>query len=53
MIKRKDKELSIGQMAGNMKEAGKMVNNMEPETIHLLVVKLNKADGKKVKDYNG
>lgn len=50
MIKKKDKVHFTGQMEENMKEAGKMENNMEMEIIHLPVEKLNKANGKKAKD---
>jgi hypothetical protein len=53
MIKKKAKEYFIGLTVENMKEDGKMENSMEEGFIHLLVVNLNKENGKKEKDFNG
>merc|ERR1719198_2083005 len=53
MIKKKGKEHSTGPTAENMKEAGKMVNNMAMDSTHRQVVKLNKEDGTKEKDFIG
>jgi len=53
MIKRKVMVFSTGQMVENMKEDGKMVNNMESEHILVLVEKPNKENGKMERDFNG
>ena len=53
MTRKKDMVYSTGLMEGNMKEAGKMVNNMELVLTHQQAVKPNKANGKKVKDLIG
>ena len=44
---------STGQMEGNTKVDGRTENNMELEHTHLQVAKLNKVNGKMVKDYTG
>jgi len=53
MIKKKVKVYSTGQMEGNTKVDGRTENNMELEHTHLQVAKLNKVNGKMVKDYTG
>jgi len=53
MIRRKVKELSTGQMAGNTKVVGRMESNMETDSTRLQVVKLNKENGMRERDFTG
>lgn len=43
----------IGQMVGNMKVVGRMVNNMVKVTIHPHQEKLSMENGKKENAFNG
>jgi hypothetical protein len=52
-IKKKDKAYFIGQMEENMKEDGKMENNMEQEFTLQQVVKLKWENGKTEKGFIG
>jgi hypothetical protein len=51
--KKKAKVYFSGQMEGNMKVGGRMVNNTELEPIPAQAEKLSKVNGKMGKDFNG
>ena len=53
MIKKKEMVSFTGQMVENIKEAGKMGSSMESVPTHLQVVKPNRANGLKEKDFTG
>ena len=53
MIRRREKDPSIGQTADSMWEDGKMVSSMGSETTRALVARLNKENGRRVKDFIG
>ena len=53
MTRKRVTESFIGQMEENMMAAGKMENNMESVSTHQVVVKQNKVNGLKVREYNG
>jgi hypothetical protein len=53
MIKKKEMVSFTGRMVENIKEAGKMGSSMESVPTHLQVVKPNRANGQKVKDFTG
>jgi len=52
MIISKDSVFVIGQMEDNIRDSGKMVNNMEKEYILTLKVNLKKENGQKVNKYS-
>ena len=53
MIKKKDKDLSIGPMEENMREVGRMENNTELVPTHLPAERLSKESGRKARDCTG
>lgn len=53
MIKKKEMVSFTGQMVENIKEAGKMGSSMESVPTHLQVVRPNRANGQKEKDFTG
>jgi len=53
MIKKKEMVSFTGRMVENIKEAGKMGSSMESVPTHQLVVRRNRVNGQKVKDFTG